>query len=172
MPMTPEQRRLWYDKNRDKIRARWREWYARNRERVLRARRLLDRNKMRANGRRCYAKHRDEILQRQKQKWSNCSTRLRNVRIRKEMISAYGGACSCCRERIPEFLTLDHILGGGDAHRRSSGGGNKMLMELRLKGWPKDDYRLLCMNCNWATRYKQPCPHEAEQADAIRMAEM
>lgn len=35
------------------------------------------------------------------------------VKIRSEMIAAYGGCCACCGETEPAFLSLDHIGGGG-----------------------------------------------------------
>lgn len=31
---------------------------------------------------------------------------------------------------------------------------------LKRKGWPIGNYRVLCMNCNWARRYANICPHQ------------
>ncbi len=78
-----------------------------------------------------------------------------------ELIEAYGGKCQCCEETETAFLTLDHIGGGGAEHRKSLGGNHirKLRQELKAQGWPKDKYRLLCMNCNFATRHGKPCPH-------------
>lgn len=94
--------------------------------------------------------------------------RLFDRRVRKwvgqdELIDAYGGKCQCCDESHREFLTLDHIGGGGNKHRASITQGNKVLrvrQQLKAAGWPKDKYRLLCMNCNFATRFGRICPHE------------
>lgn len=77
-----------------------------------------------------------------------------------ELIDAYGGRCACCGEREPAFLTLDHIGGGGNRHRRLSGGDRKMKQEIKRLGFPKDKYRLLCMNCQIATRFGRTCPHQ------------
>lgn len=80
-----------------------------------------------------------------------------------EMIIAYGGRCACCGENEFAFLTLDHIGGGGAEHRASIKQGNKVLrirQQLKAEGWPKDKYRILCMNCNHATRYGKTCPHQ------------
>lgn len=73
---------------------------------------------------------------------------------------AYGGvACACCGETEFAFLTIDHINGGGHQHRlRIGGSGSRLYTWLRLQGYPSG-YRVLCMNCNWATRLGAPCPH-------------
>lgn len=82
-----------------------------------------------------------------------------------ELIIAYGGKCVCCGEKEHAFLTLDHIEGGGNKHRqrlRTKGKNPTRVIrqELKEQGWPKDKYRLLCMNCNHATRHSKKCPHK------------
>jgi len=72
------------------------------------------------------------------------------VRIRMEIIAAYGGCCSVCGVSDYEFLTVDHIAGDGKADRDAGLFGRKLYMWLRRNGFPKDRYRLLCMNCNHA----------------------
>lgn len=64
------------------------------------------------------------------------------------MINAYGGRCSLCGERSWEFLTIDHINGNGEQHRKQVGVGEVLYKALRDMGWPTDEYRLLCANCN------------------------
>ncbi|KKN30086.1 hypothetical protein LCGC14_0837630 [marine sediment metagenome] len=71
--------------------------------------------------------------------------------IKLEMIAAYGGACVLCGERHWEFLTIDHINGGGNAHRKLVGVGAVFYRVLKSQGWPKDEYRLLCAGCNCST---------------------
>jgi hypothetical protein len=80
--------------------------------------------------------------------------------LRSEMFDAYGHACTCCGEAHREFLTLEHLKGGGTKHRRAAGGTYQILLALKASGWPKDDYTVLCMNCNWAERWGDPCPHK------------
>ena len=78
-----------------------------------------------------------------------------------EMIAAYGGQCACCGEKELRFLSLDHIGGGGSAHRRSFGGnGNKLRQQLKAEGWPTDKYRILCMNCQFGFMHGRTCPHQ------------
>jgi hypothetical protein len=83
-----------------------------------------------------------------------------------ELIDAYDGVCACCGETETAFLTLDHIGGGGRKHRKTYAGKNAALeirKELKAQGWPKDKYRLLCMNCNFATRHGRTCPHQLKK---------
>ena len=86
-------------------------------------------------------------------------------KIRLEIIKEYGGKCSCCGETIPEFLTIDHIDGKGAEHRRQMGKGKTFAgaafyLFLREQGYPKDNYQLLCMNCNFAKGHFRVCPHQ------------
>lgn len=86
--------------------------------------------------------------------------RNRLIKIRCEMIAAYGGECACCKESIPDFLTLDHTENNGAAHRREIGGSQSVLVHLRNLGWPLEGYRLLCYNCNCGReRNGGVCPH-------------
>lgn len=81
-------------------------------------------------------------------------------KLRLEMIAAYGGMCACCGEKEPEFLTIDHIYEDG-ARKRANGEQSGAALYKRLKelGWPKDEYQLLCMNCNFAKGHFGECPH-------------
>lgn len=37
-----------------------------------------------------------------------------------DMLNAYGGLCKCCGESSPDFLSLDHIDGGGNKDRKTT----------------------------------------------------
>jgi hypothetical protein len=88
------------------------------------------------------------------------------TKAKKLVYDALGYACVCCGEENQAFLTIDHINGTGKEHRRIIGRTPQALYEaIRKEGFPKEKYRVLCMNCNWATRFGQICPHqEARQA--------
>lgn len=75
------------------------------------------------------------------------------------MIVAYGGKCVCCGESNPLFLSLDHISGNGQADREEHGRGRVLYNYLRSLGYPKDNYRLLCHNCNASLGHYGYCPH-------------
>lgn len=79
--------------------------------------------------------------------------------VRREVIAAYGNKCKCCSESIFEFLTIDHINGNGKADRLEKNGTYGLYKWLKKNGYPKDNYRCLCMNCNWAIRSGDKCPH-------------
>ena len=88
--------------------------------------------------------------------------RKRRRAIRAEVIVAYGGKCSCCGEATPEFLAIDHI-NGRDKGPRGHGDnklGFQMYFWLRKNGFPKNNYRLLCSNCNNSRGWFGYCPHE------------
>lgn len=80
-------------------------------------------------------------------------------RQRVELLAAYGNRCNCCNETTEEFLTLDHIFNDGAEHRKNQVGGSRVYADLKKKGYPKDRYQLLCMNCNFAKRMGD-CPHQ------------
>lgn len=82
------------------------------------------------------------------------------LKLRSEVHAAYGNSCSCCGETDSRFLTVEHIERDGASHRRALGGaGGPTYRFLKKNGYPKDKFTLLCMNCNWATRFGDPCPH-------------
>ena len=96
-----------------------------------------------------------------------CKKRARARNFRLELVAAYGGRCQCpggCTETDPDFLTLDHIAGGGSEHRRETGlRGWSMYRLIKKLGYPKDKYRILCCNCNQAREWWGQCPHERNQ---------
>lgn len=81
-------------------------------------------------------------------------------RARAAALRHYGTACACCGESEPVFLTFDHVGGGGAAHRRKDLGARNMGAWLVRHNFPSG-FRVLCWNCNLATRYGDPCPHSA-----------
>ncbi len=84
---------------------------------------------------------------------------------------AYGGPrCSCpaCPETsgILDFLTIDHIDGGGSQHRREVGhGGVSIYRWLKNHDYPSG-YRVLCFNCNAARHHNGGiCPHQTRSIE-------
>jgi len=75
--------------------------------------------------------------------------RMRNDRLHRETILAYGGKCAICGEVVTEFLCLDHVNGDGAEDRRKGLMGNKLYRHLKEQGWPKGRLRVLCYNCNF-----------------------
>lgn len=82
-------------------------------------------------------------------------------RCRIRALRFYSGGepeCACCKERSLEFLALDHLNGGGLAHRRSSG-IRRLAIWLVQRGFPSG-FRVLCSNCNQSYGAYGYCPHE------------
>ena len=106
------------------------------------------------------ARHRDHV---------SLAAKKRQEKRREEMFLAYGDSCTCCGEREKKFLTIDHIARNGKEHRKALGGsGAVFLIALKRLGWPKEGLQILCMNCNFATRFGDPCPHSAAVDVAVK----
>jgi hypothetical protein len=93
---------------------------------------------------------------------NNDNQRSRSMRVKLETIIAYGGECKCCGETNFEFLTVDHIYGGGNKQRKAlkRAGGHTFYEWLKAQGFPRDLYRLLCFNCNTSYGFWGYCPHQ------------
>lgn len=107
-----------------------------------------------SNSRSLCEKHRAAQNERNK-KW--------RLKLRQEVIKAYGGVCQCCSESRIEFLAIDHIEGGGRKQRESIGGDAHFYSWLRKNNFPPG-YRVMCHNCNFAKGKYGYCPHELEHA--------
>ncbi len=86
------------------------------------------------------------------------ATAQRQSRI--DVISYYSNGsmvCACCGESIFEFLTIDHIDGGGNKHRKNERISNLSLW-LKRRQFPSG-FRILCTNCNFAHGVYGYCPH-------------
>jgi predicted restriction endonuclease len=95
----------------------------------------------------------------------NETQRARNQAIRKEVIAAYGSKCSCpgCDVNYEEFMTIDHINGRSNVAHRKNLAGDKLYWWLKKNGFPKEDFRLMCFNCNACRGFHGYCPHERER---------
>lgn len=94
----------------------------------------------------------------------NRRTNLRDLRRKVAAFNAYGGPrCNCCGETTVQFLTIDHINGGGNAHRKEigkGGGGGAMYCWLKRNNYPSG-FQVLCFNCNIGRHINGGiCPHK------------
>jgi hypothetical protein len=108
--------------------------------------------------------NKDEIIENQLQFRKKNPTYARDWNRRKkiEVIIHYGGdppKCACCGETIFEFLTIDHINGGGLKHRQ-------LIKRYNIYNWLvknnfPEGYQVLCFNCNCGKEInKGICPHK------------
>jgi hypothetical protein len=71
--------------------------------------------------------------------------------LKEEVFSHYSSGapeCACCGEMRIEFLTIDHIGGGGNRHRKEIGGSSTIYLWLKRNNYPPG-FRVLCFNCNF-----------------------
>lgn len=111
-------------------------WYLENRERILDYRKKADlkrRDQKRDYDKRRHAEHKRLVLEH------------------------YGGCCTCCGITQPEFLSVDHIQGGGTKHRKEV--SHRIYYWLVMNNFP-EGYRLLCYNCNCSLGFFGYCPHQ------------
>ncbi len=85
-------------------------------------------------------------------------------RERLEAFNKYGGPkCACCGENKIQYLTIDHVNGGGGKHTKKIGG--HICAWLKKENYPPG-FRVLCNNCNSSYGLYGYCPHELESAQA------
>jgi len=89
----------------------------------------------------------------------------------KEVFEHYGGVppkCICCGETIFEFLTIDHLKGGGTKHRKElKRNGDHFYLWLRQNNFPLG-FQVLCYNCNCgrARTLNKTCPHKLNRSES------
>lgn len=88
--------------------------------------------------------------------------------LKTEIINHYSNGtmqCACCGEKHIEFLSINHINGGGNKHRREigmSGGGVTFYRWLAKNNFP-EGFNVLCYNCNLSLGHCGYCPHQREK---------
>ena len=119
-----------------------------------------DRNKKR------YVEKKDEIAKYHADLYKNNKEQMlalskeKRKKLKTAVVQGYGGKCECCEEKHEEFLSIDHINGDGAKLRRTTQKGGKLYRDLVKYNFPKDGYRLLCMNCNFSYGRFGYCPHQ------------
>ena len=88
------------------------------------------------------------------------------LKIRLKVIQLLGGKCANPYnlnhgdfENDIHCLQVDHINGGGRKDRAERSGAG-FYAHLEKLGFPKEGYRLLCMNCNFSIGIYGYCPHQ------------
>lgn len=90
--------------------------------------------------------------------------RERHYEAKKLCIEHYSNgtnSCECCGETIPEFLTINHINGGGNKDRAQAKGARTFYEYLVKNNYP-DGLNVLCYNCNCSMGFFGYCPHQKE----------
>lgn len=83
------------------------------------------------------------------------------ARQRLTVLTHYSGGtprCACCGEVELKFLAIDHIDGGGRAHRAKHRSPGSYFKWFRDNNYPAG-FQVLCHNCNCAKGFYGSCPH-------------
>lgn len=92
-------------------------------------------------------------------------TKDQHAKRRVLVLQHYSGSlrpfCSCCGESHLEFLSIDHVDGGGGKMRREKihGPASSFMLWLVRNNFPPG-FRVLCHNCNLALGFYGRCPHQ------------
>lgn len=135
----------WRQKNPEKVKEITRRRYHKNRAKILAAAKIY------------YQKNKSEYRKWQKE---------RRSKLRQNILVAYGGPlCKCCGETMEEFLSIDHIAGNGNKHRRSIRPSGRNQASANFYEWLKKEkfppgFQVLCIQCNFAKGKYGSCPHE------------
>jgi len=124
------------------------------------------------------AEHKEKIREYSKEYLKKYPERIKKykIKIRKKLknlifthYSSNPPKCACCGESHIDFLTLDHINGGGTEHRKLLyKQGTTIYLWIKKNNFP-NGFQVLCMNCNWAKGHSKNhlCPHELEKNNGI-----
>lgn len=141
----------YYHANKVRMLANYKQWKAKNVERVRELKRLYYR-KLRGNKDtpeyRAYLAKTCKWKQANKDKIAR-STLKKNMAYKAAAIAKYSNgtnACASCAISDIDVLTLDHINGGGRKHRAVI--KIPIYIWVKTHGFP-DGFQVLCMNCNW-----------------------
>lgn len=138
--MTTEEKRKkdywqkYYHENKERLRQYRKQWRDKNKHKI-RAIYIANKNRMSAYGKKRRYEQKIEIF---------------------TFYSQGIPKCACCGEKEIEFLTIDHINGGGCQHKKET---KNHLYEWIVKNKYPEGFRILCMNCNLAIGKLGYCPH-------------
>lgn len=138
--------KIWQSKNKDKIREAQKKWRLKNKDKY--------REQMRVFSKKWRAENPDKV------KANRYATR---DKLRTDVLEAYGNKCICCGENTRQFLAIDHINNNGASHKRSLGlkSAQAFYTWLRINNYPKENFQILCHNCNMAKGFYGKCPHKS-----------
>lgn len=86
------------------------------------------------------------------------NARRHKVKLKETIVRHYSNGsmmCAWCTEGRMPCLSIDHIEGGGNAHRKSIlvSAGQNFYQWLKAEGFP-EGFRVLCMNCQFISLHE------------------
>lgn len=119
----------------DKSKFHYARWYEENKH-SIRKKKAATMKRLRAENPQKYRKH----------------SRRASARLRHKIFSLYGIKCCLCEFEDRRALTLDHINNNGAEERKRL--GEYGVYRRAVSEYRPDEYRILCMNCQFITREK------------------
>lgn len=103
--------------------------------------------------------------------YHNAYTRQKDREQKHEVLLHYSSGsfpvCACCKETHEEFLSIDHIAGNGNKHRKEDPSAVKIYRWLKNHNFP-EGFRVLCMNCNHSLGHFGYCPHNPKENNGAK----
>ena len=141
-------------KSTEKRKAYEREYRRKNKEKTMNWRKENP-EKCKEYSRKYYSTHRDIRLKIESDL---------HLSMKEKVFNHYGKFCACCGESEVEFLTIDHIAGGGTQQRLKIGSSSGFYKWLVKSNFP-EGFQTLCFNCNCARskpKNQGICPHQRQ----------
>ena len=147
-------------------------WYLENKDRVLKERKIyressINKLKIKKYNQGYRIKNKAKIYQWKKDWFIKNKDKKKiyqkryELKLKEKVYEGYGNKCNCCGEKNWLFLTVDHIMGGGNKERRKNKSGWVGLYVSIINNNFPNIYQILCMNCNHGKyRNKGICPHQ------------
>lgn len=108
----------------------------------------------------------DRLRQKDRYRKHKIKWKERRMQLRMKVLSHYSHGemeCACCGTKHIEFLTINHIHGGGLKHCKEI--GRSRLYEWLVRNNFPLGFNVLCWNCNEALAHYGYCPHEEERGE-------
>lgn len=132
---------------------------------------LFSKDRIKKDGLSCYCKecskeynkeyrtNHPELKSKKKKYW---------IEYRLKVLNHYSNGelkCTCCGEDTYEFLSIDHVNGGGNQHRKEL--GSKYIYSWLIQNDYPEGYQVLCHNCNMAKAFYGECPHKRKLVEEM-----
>ena len=147
----PAQQKVYYQANRERILQREKARYADHPERQQ-----------------AYSKQRYQAKKEFLNAQSKITSKKRREKLRREILQHYSRSlipfCNCCGETTEAFLSIDHVNGGGNQHKKQVGRHEEFYRWIIQQGFPPG-FQILCHNCNQAKGTYGECPHQVEKRE-------
>jgi hypothetical protein len=136
-----QRRKEWQKKYREKNKDNRKEYYKKNRKSILKKYRVYDKKRMATKEWKDYHK---KYYENNKEYFKEYMAGV-HIEEKRKVFEHYGNKCVLCGQDNKDFLTIDHINGGGNEHRKEV--GSNIYYWLVKNDFP-EGFRVLCYNCN------------------------